>query len=152
MAEKAKTKAARSKPSVSLSPEELEAMKERTRELKAEKRGGKDKAAAAAADVAEKIAAMPEAEAGIAKRIHDLAVAAGLKPRTWYGMPAYTSNEKVIVFFQAASKFKTRYSTVGFQEDAKLDEGVFWPTTFAITKMTKAAEVELAALIARALR
>jgi uncharacterized protein YdhG (YjbR/CyaY superfamily) len=144
--------AKKSEPSVSLSPEELDAMRERTRELKAAKRGGKDKAAIAAADVAAKIAEMPVNEAEIARRVHELAVTAGLQPRTWYGMPAYTKNDKVILFFQAASKFKTRYNTVGFQEDAKIDEGSFWATSFAITKLTKATEKELANLIARALR
>ncbi len=152
MTQKATSKVAKTKPSVSLSPEELEAMKERTRELKAEKAGGKDKAARAAAEVAERISEMPAEQAEIAMRINELAIAAGLKPRTWYGMPAYTRSDKVILFFQAASKFKTRYSTVGFQEDAMLDDESFWATSFAITKMTKDVEKELAALIARALR
>lgn len=142
----------KSKPSVSFSPEEQAAMQERARELKAAKRGGKDKAALAAAEVAARISEMPADQAEIAVRVNELAIAAGLNPRTWYGMPAYTKNDKVVLFFQAASKFKTRYSTVGFQEDANLDEGTFWATSFAITKLTKAVEKELADLIARALR
>jgi uncharacterized protein YdhG (YjbR/CyaY superfamily) len=130
------------------SAEERAAMRERARELKAAKKGEE-----AEADVLAKIAEMPEADRAIAERIHAIVrkTAPELAPRTWYGMPAYANAEgKVVCFFQAASKFGARYGTFGFNDAAKLDAGSMWPTTFALTRLTKAGEKEIAALVKRA--
>jgi uncharacterized protein YdhG (YjbR/CyaY superfamily) len=126
---------------------EREAMKERARELRQQK--GKAKGEA---DLLEKIAEMPPADRALAERIHRIVseVAPSLEPRTWYGMPAYAAAGKVIVFFQAASKFESRYSTLGFNDGARLDDGVMWPTAYAITEMTPEAEKAIAALIEKA--
>jgi uncharacterized protein YdhG (YjbR/CyaY superfamily) len=98
------------------------------------------------------IAAMPESDRALGQRLHAIikASAPALSPRLWYGMPAYAKDGKVVCFFQSAQKFKTRYSTFGFMHDAKLDEGVMWPTAFALTELTAAEEARIAALVKKA--
>lgn len=133
--------------------DEREAMKNRALELKAEERASKNKAAGEQI-LLTAIAKMPEPDKSMAKRIHEIvkATAPDLFPKTWYGMPAYANREgKVVCFFQAASKFKYRYATLGFQEDAHLDDGHMWPTSFAITKLTPVEEAKIAALVKRAI-
>lgn len=137
------------------SDEEKAAMKARTAELRAEKAAKRsaDKAAALEQLVLETIAAMPEPDRALAKRLHELVheVAPRLGSKTWYGMPAYTDSEgKVVLFFQAASKFGVRYATLGFNEEANLDEGTMWPTYFAITELNPDNEKRIADLIRRA--
>jgi uncharacterized protein YdhG (YjbR/CyaY superfamily) len=131
--------------------EERAAMKERARELKAasRSRGGK---ADGESDLLAKIAEMPAPDRSMAERLHAIvkASAPDLAPRTWYGMPAYAKDGKVVCFFQAASKFKVRYATFGFQPDANLDDGTMWPTAFALTQLTPADEARIAALVKRA--
>jgi uncharacterized protein YdhG (YjbR/CyaY superfamily) len=131
--------------------EERAAMKERAKELKAEARANEDRAAGER-DVLAKIAEMPDADRAIAERLHAIveANAPALSPRTWYGMPAYAQDGKVVCFFQSAEKFKTRYATLGFSDRANLDEGTMWPTAFALTELTAAAEKRIAALVKRA--
>jgi uncharacterized protein YdhG (YjbR/CyaY superfamily) len=99
-----------------------------------------------------KIAEMPEPDRAMAKRLHAIikASAPALSPRTWYGMPAYAKDGKVVCFFQSAHKFKSRYATFGFNDDANLDEGTMWPTSFALTKLTAANEARIGALVKRA--
>jgi hypothetical protein len=137
--------------STTFSDEEKAAMKERAKEQKAEARRGKDKAAGEA-DVLAKIAEMPASDRVIAERLHALvkANAPDLTAKTWYGQPAYARDGKIICFFQAADKFGTRYSTLGFNEDAKLDDGTMWPTAFALTELTAADEKRIAELIRKA--
>lgn len=128
--------------------EERAAMKERAREAKLAK-----KSADLEADVLKKIAEMPEAERVIAQRVHDLVRehAPDLQPRTMYGMPAYyRDGKKNVLFFQAASKFKTRYSTIGFDEASNLDEGTMWPMSWAITEWNDENERRFVALLTRA--
>jgi uncharacterized protein YdhG (YjbR/CyaY superfamily) len=128
--------------------EERAAMRERAKELKAEK-----SRAEAEADVLAKIAEMPESDRVMAERLHAMVkkTAPGLSPRTWYGMPAYANEDgKIICFFQAADKFKARYATFGFNDSAKLDDGAMWPTAFALKKLTRADEKRLAALVKQA--
>lgn len=142
------------KKSQGFSDEERAAMKERALELKAEERASKDKAAGETL-VRAAIAKMPEPDRSQARRIHEIVrtTAPDLFPKTWYGMPAYANKEgKVVCFFQAASKFKYRYATLGFQEDAHLDEGAMWPTAFALMKLTAAEETKIAALVKKAVR
>jgi hypothetical protein len=137
-----------------LSDEERAAMKERTRELKTQARAGKDKAAGEHAVLA-KIAEMPEPDRVMAQRLHALitASAPALTPKTWYGMPAYANHQgKIVCFFQAAAKFKSRYATFGFDVAANLDEGTMWPTAYALTALTPADETRIAALVKRAVR
>jgi uncharacterized protein YdhG (YjbR/CyaY superfamily) len=126
-------------------------MKERAKELKAEARSDKDKAAGEQ-DVLAKIAEMPEPDRTMAERLHAIvkASAPALSPRTWYGMPAYALNGKVVCFFQSAQKFKTRYATFGFSDTANLDEGAMWPTAFALEKLTTAEEARIGALVRKA--
>jgi uncharacterized protein YdhG (YjbR/CyaY superfamily) len=147
----AKRKAPRDTSSRGFSAEERAAMKERARELKAEERGQKDRAAGER-DVLEKIAEMPDADRAMAERIHSVVLAAApdLVPRTWYGMPAYAKDGKVVCFFTAASKFKERYASFGFNAAANLDDGTMWPTSWALTKLTKADEKEIAKLVKKA--
>ena len=118
-------------------------MKERARE---------QKAAQTEADVLAKIAELPEPDRSLAGRIHALvkATAPELTPRTWYGMPAYAKDGKVLCFFQSAQKFKTRYATLGFSDEASLDDGTMWPTSFALTELTPADEERIAALVRQA--
>lgn len=128
-------------------------MKEHAEELKKEKkRGGKTSKAAGEADVLEKIAEMPDADRAMAERIHSVVTAAApdLVPRTWYGMPAYAKDGKVLCFFTAASKFDERYASFGFNAVANLDDGSMWPTSWALTKLTKADEKRIAELVKKA--
>ena len=136
------------KTSKGFTAEERAAMKERAKELKA----GASKAEAEKAVLA-KIAEMPEPDRAIATRLHEIitAGAPGLSPRTWYGMPAYANEDgKVVCYFTAASKFKERYATLGFNAAANLDDGNMWPTSFALTKLTATEEKKLAALVKKA--
>ena len=136
-----------------LTDEERAAMKERTQELKAEARRGRRAGKAdGERDVLAKIAEMPESDRGMAERLHALirASAPALSPRTWYGMPAYAKDGKVLCFFTPASKFKERYATFGFNAEANLDDGNMWPTSFALTKLTAAEEKRIAALVKQA--
>lgn len=134
--------------------EEKAAMKARAQELKAEARAGKDRAAGESAVLAA-IAAMPEPDRSMAKRLHEIVTASAptLSPKTWYGMPAYANRDgKVVCFFQAASKFNARYATFGFNDTANLDEGAMWSTAFALKKLTTAEEAKIAALVKKAVR
>ena len=137
--------------STTFSDDEKAAMKERAKEQKAEARRGKDKAAGEA-DVLAKIAEMPASDRAMAERLHALvkANAPDLAAKTWYGQPAYARDGKVVCFFQAADKFKARYATFGFNEDARLDDGTMWPTAFALTELTADDEARLGALLKRA--
>jgi uncharacterized protein YdhG (YjbR/CyaY superfamily) len=135
-----------------LSKEERDAVKERAKELREQAKAGKNRAAGEQ-QVQDAIAKMPELDASIAQRIHNIvaAIAPELSPKTWYGQPAYANAAgKVIAFFQSADKFKTRYSTLGFSEDAALDDGDMWPTSFAVTALTPAVEKAIRELILRA--
>jgi uncharacterized protein YdhG (YjbR/CyaY superfamily) len=127
--------------------EEREAMRERARELKA----GASKAEGEKA-VLEKLAAMAPPDRAMGKRLHAIIKesAPELTPRTWYGMPAYAKDGKVVCFFQNAQKFKTRYGTLGFSDKANLDEGTMWPTSFALKQLTAADEARIAALVKKA--
>jgi uncharacterized protein YdhG (YjbR/CyaY superfamily) len=131
--------------------EERGAMKERAREMKARRGRGADKADGES-EVLGKIAEMSGSDRDMAERLHALikATAPGLSPRLWYGMPAYAKDGKVVCFFQTAQKFKSRYATFGFSDDANLDEGTMWPTSFALTKLTAADEARIGALVKRA--
>lgn len=130
---------------------EKAAMKERAKEQKAEAKRGADRAAGES-DVLAKIAEMPDPDRVLAERIHEIVTtnAPHLWPRTWYGMPAYARDGRIVCFFQPADKFKARYATFGFNDDAKLDEGSMWPTAWALTKLTAADEKRLAELVKRA--
>jgi uncharacterized protein YdhG (YjbR/CyaY superfamily) len=152
-APKSKSTTATGKTFEGLTDEERGAMKERTKELKAEARRGKRAGKAdGESDVLAKIAEMPEADRVMAERLHAIikASAPALSPKTWYGMPAYARDGKVVCFFQSAHKFKSRYATFGFNEDANLDEGTMWPTAFALTELTAADEARIAALVKKA--
>jgi uncharacterized protein YdhG (YjbR/CyaY superfamily) len=151
-AKPAKTRAKRAtgKASKPFTDEERAAMRERAKEVKAARRGaGK---ADGESDVLEKIAEMPEPDRAMAERLHALikASAPELSPRTWYGMPAYAKGGKVVCFFQSAHKFKSRYATLGFSDDANLDEGAMWPTSYALTALTAAEEARIGALVKQA--
>jgi uncharacterized protein YdhG (YjbR/CyaY superfamily) len=132
--------------------EERAAMKERARELKAEARRGPRAKKDGESDVLEKIAEMPEPDRAMAERLHAIvkASAPALSPKTWYGMPAYAKDGKVVCYFQSADKFKSRYMTFGFSDDANLDEGAMWPTAFALTALTAAEEARIVALVKKA--
>ncbi len=133
--------------------EERAAMKERAEELKAAgRRGSRAAKADGESEVLAKIAEMTEPDRAMAERIHAVikASAPGLSPRLWYGMPAYAKDDKVVCFFQPAQKFKSRYATFGFNDDANLDEGTMWPTSFALTKLTAANEARIRALVKKA--
>jgi uncharacterized protein YdhG (YjbR/CyaY superfamily) len=132
-----------------LTAEEKSALKETMQERKAAARGANDEKALLA-----KIAEMPEPDRALAKRLHGIIKdsAPGLSPKTWYGMPAYARDDKVVCFFTPASKFKARYATLGFNDDANLDEGAMWPTAFALTKLTAADEAKISALVKKAVR
>jgi uncharacterized protein YdhG (YjbR/CyaY superfamily) len=141
-----------SKKSQTFTPEERAAMRERARELKAEARASKDRAAGEKAVLA-KIAEMPKSDRAIGERLHALvkASAPALSPKTWYGMPAYANKDgKVVCYFTPASKFKERYATFGFNATANLDEGNMWPTSFALTELTQAEEAKIRALVKKA--
>jgi uncharacterized protein YdhG (YjbR/CyaY superfamily) len=149
----AKSTTAIKKKSKAFTDEERAAMKERAQEVKAE--GGRgpraDKADGESAVLA-KIAEMRGPDRAMAKRLHAIiqTSAPALSPKTWYGMPAYAKDGKVVCFFQSAQKFKSRYATFGFNDDANLDEGNMWPTSFALTKLTAADEKKIAALVKKA--
>ena len=141
------------KASQRFTDEERAAMKERAQELKAAaRRGPRAGKADGEQDVLAKIAEMPEPDRTKAERLHAIvkASAPALSPRTWYGMPAYALDGKVVCFFQSAQKFKTRYATLGFSDKASLDEGAMWPTAFALKKLTAAEEARIGALLERA--
>jgi uncharacterized protein YdhG (YjbR/CyaY superfamily) len=144
-----KSTAAKGKTGTGWSPEERAAAKAYAKELKEEARGANDEKAALAA-----IAAMPPKDRAMGKRIHAIvkASAPDLAAKTWYGMPAYAKDGKVICFFQSADKFKARYATFGVSDDANLDAGSMWPTSWALTKLTAADEKKIAALVKKAVR
>ena len=147
----AKRTAGRETPAAGWTDEEKAAMKEHSRELKAAAKRGADREAGEA-DVKAKIADMPNSDREMAERIHEVvkASAPDLTPRTWYGMPAYARDGKIVCFFQAADKFKARYATFGFNDDARLDEGSMWPTSWALTKLTAADEKTIGELVKKA--
>ena len=146
-----KSAAARDKKSTGLTEEELAALKETVQERKAEARAGKNREEGER-DVLAKIAEMPESDRVMAERIHGVvkASAPDLVPRTWYGMPAYAKDGKVVCFFQSADKFKARYATFGFNDTANLDEGAMWPTSFALKELTPAEEAKIGDLVRKA--
>ena len=147
-AQRTTTKAAKYK---GFSKEEIAAMKETARERKAEARRGADRAAGQS-DLLAKIAEMKGNDRAMAEQIHAIvtATAPDLWPKTWYGMPAYAKDGKVVCFFKSAEKFNSRYATFGFEEAANLDEGAMWPTAFALTKLTATEEKRIAALVKKA--
>jgi uncharacterized protein YdhG (YjbR/CyaY superfamily) len=147
----AKSTTATGKASKGFTAEERAAMKERANELRAEARADKDRAAGERA-VLEKIAEMPEPDRTMAERLHAIisASAPALSPKTWYGMPAYAKDGKVVCYFTPASKFKERYATFGFNAEANLDQGNMWPTSFALKKLTAADEKRIGALVKKA--
>ena len=135
----------KSKKSKGLTAEERAAMKEHLQDLKSGKTEGEEAVIA-------KIAAMKGSDRAMAERIHAIvtANAPGLEPKTWYGMPAYAKDDKVVCFFQSAAKFKARYATFGFNDKANLDDGNVWPTAFALKALTAADEARIAALVKKA--
>jgi uncharacterized protein YdhG (YjbR/CyaY superfamily) len=152
MAQKsAKSTTASDETSKGFTAEERAAMKERAKELKAEARANKDKAQGES-DLLAKIAEMPEPDRTMAERLHAIitANAPALSPKTWYGMPAYARDGKVVCYFTAASKFNSRYATLGFNDDAHLDDGAMWPTSFALTALTPDTEARIGALVKKA--
>ena len=149
----AKSTTAINKKSKGFMDEERSAMKERAQELKAEaRRGPRANKADGESAVLAKIAEMPEPDRAMAKRLHAIikASAPALSPKTWYGMPAYAKDGKVVCFFQSAQKFNSRYATFSFSDEANLDEGAMWPTSFALTELTPADEARIGALVKRA--
>jgi uncharacterized protein YdhG (YjbR/CyaY superfamily) len=142
-------KTATKKKSQGFTAEERAAMKERAQELKAEAQRADGESALLA-----KIAEMPSADRALGKRLHAIIKdsAPALSPKTWYGMPAYANKDgKVVCFFQSADKFKSRYATLGFSDEANLDQGAMWPTSFALKKLTAAEEAKIRALLKKAL-
>src|SRR6058998_2760036 len=141
----AKSASATRKAVKGFTDEERAAMKERAQELKADKADGES-------DVLAKIAEMPKPDRAMAERLRAVikASAPALSPRTWYGMPAYGKDDKVVCFFQSAHKFKARYATFGFSDKANLDEGTVWPVAFALKELTAAAEAKIGALVKKA--
>src|SRR6202162_296006 len=141
----------RGKTSQGFTDEERAAMKERAQELKAAARADKDQTEGESAVLA-KIAEMKESDRRMAKRLHAIikTSAPALSPKTWYGMPAYAKDDKVVCFFQSAQKFKTRYATFGFSDAANLDEGALWPTAFALKELTAAEEARIGVLVKKA--
>src|SRR5947208_11365583 len=139
------------KESRGFTDEERAAMKERARELKAEERASKNRAEGER-NVLAAIAAMKQPDRAMAERLHAIieATAPALWPKTWYGMPAYARDGKVVCFFKSAEKFNSRYATFGFDEAANLDEGAMWPTSFALKELTAADEKRIAALVKKA--
>jgi hypothetical protein len=149
----AKSATTTKKKSKGFTEEERAAMKERAKELKADARSsGAKKKADGEGDVLAKIGEMQEPDRGMANRLHALIKdsAPALSPRTWYGMPAYAKDGKVVCFFQSAQKFKTRYATFGFSDTASLDEGAMWPVAFALKELTATEEARIVALVKKA--
>jgi uncharacterized protein YdhG (YjbR/CyaY superfamily) len=147
-----KSTTAISQTSKGFTAEERAAMKERSKELKAEARAKKDRAAGES-DLLAKIAEMPEPDRSMAQRLHAIitANAPDLSPKTWYGMPAYANQDgKVVCFFQNAQKFNARYATLGFNDVANLDDGAMWPTAFALQELSPAEEAKIIALVKKA--
>jgi uncharacterized protein YdhG (YjbR/CyaY superfamily) len=140
------------KASKGFTGEERAAMKERARELKADARRGPRAKKEGESDLLAKIAEMPAPDRAMGERLHELikASAPDLAPRTWYGMPAYAKDGKVVCFFQSGQKFKTRYATFGFSDKANLDEGAMWPVAFALKELTATEEARIVALVKRA--
>src|SRR5215210_2198791 len=139
------------KKSEGFTAEERAAMKERAKELKAEERANKNRAAGESAVLA-KIAEMQASDRAMAERLHEIVKvsAPALSPKTWYGMPAYARDGKVVCFFQSAQKFNSRYATFSFSDAANLDEGAMWPTSFALKELTATEEAKISALVKRA--
>jgi len=150
----AKRTTTNSDPEQGWTDEERAAMKDRAQEVKAAKRRGSkaDKAAADAKAVLDKIAEMPQPDRGMSERVHAVVMetAPDLAPRLWYGSPAYAKDGKVIVFFQSPQKFNTKFATLGFSEDANLEDGDMWPSSFALLNLTPAVEKQIAALVKKA--
>ncbi len=149
----AKSTTATDKKSKGFTGEERAAMKERAQELKAEaRRGARAGKTDGESDVLAKIAEMPEPDRAMAKRLHAIikASAPALSPKTWYGMPAYAKDGKVVCYLQSAQKFKSRYATFGFSDEANLDEGAMWPTSFALKELTAAEEARIGGLVKKA--
>jgi uncharacterized protein YdhG (YjbR/CyaY superfamily) len=147
----AKSTTATGEMSKGFTAEERAAMRARAQELKAEARANKNRAAGER-DLLAAIAEMPGPDRALAERIHALVTASApdLWPKTWYGMPAYAREGKVVCFFQSAEKFKSRYATLGFSDQANLDEGSMWPTSFALKELNDADEARIAALVKKA--
>jgi uncharacterized protein YdhG (YjbR/CyaY superfamily) len=141
------TQKSEAKKSAGFSAEERAAMRERAQELKAEARKADGESALLA-----KLAEMPKPDRALGERIHAIvkATAPDLEPKTWYGMPAYAREGKVLCFFQSADKFNSRYATFGFSDEANLDKGAMWPTSFALKELTDADEAKIAALVKKA--
>src|ERR671924_382667 len=149
----AKQTTATNKKSKGFTDDERAAMRARAQELKAEaRRGPRADQADGERDVLAKIAEMPEPDRAMANRLHAIIKTSApvLSPKTWYGMPAYAKDGKVVCFFQSAQKFKSRYATLGFSDEANLDEGAMWPTSFALKKLTSAEEARIGALVKKA--
>src|SRR5919112_2020988 len=152
MEEPAKEVTMTAKKSERFTAEERAAMRERAKELKAEERANKNRAAGESA-LLQKIAEMEGQDRAMAERLHEIvkASAPSLSPKTWYGMPAYANKDgKVVCFFQSAAKFDARYATLGFNDTAKLDEGAMWPTSFALKELTAAEEARIGELVEKA--
>ena len=151
MEEPAKEVTMSAKKSERFTAEERAAMRERAKELKAEERANKNRAAGESAVLA-KIAEMQGPDRAMAERLHAIVKASApeLSPKTWYGMPAYAKDGKVVCFFQSAQKFKSRYATFGFNDDANLDEGTMWPTSYALKKLTADDEAKIGVLVKKA--
>jgi uncharacterized protein YdhG (YjbR/CyaY superfamily) len=147
----AKSTTATKEKSKGFTDDERAAMKERAQELKKGARASKKKADGEG-DVLAKIAEMQEPDRAMAERLHAIikTSAPDLSPKTWYGMPAYAKGGKVVCFFQSAEKFKSRYATLGFSDEANLDEGAMWPTSFALNELTAAEEGRIVALVKKA--
>jgi uncharacterized protein YdhG (YjbR/CyaY superfamily) len=143
----AKSTTTKGEASKRFTAEERAAMKERAQELKAEARKADGESAVLA-----KIAEMPAPDRALGERLHAIikASAPGLSPKTWYGMPAYAKDGKVVCYFQSADKFNSRYATFGFSDEANLDKGAMWPTSFALTELTAAEEAKISALVKKA--
>jgi uncharacterized protein YdhG (YjbR/CyaY superfamily) len=149
----AKRTTATNKKSKGFTDDERAAMKERAQELKTEaRRGPRAVGADGESDVLAKIAEMPEPDRAMATRLHAIIKTSApvLSPKTWYGMPAYAKDGKVVCFFQSAQKFKSRYPTFGFSDEANLDDGAMWPTSFALKELTPAEEARIGALVKKA--
>jgi hypothetical protein len=146
-----KSTSAKGKKFTGFTATEQAAMRARAKELVAEAKASKNRAAGEKA-VVDAIAKLPEPDRSMAKKLHEIITKAApqLWPKTWYGFPAYTKDDKVVCFFQYASKFKARYSTLGFNDIAKLDDGNMWPAAFALKKLTAAEEAKITALVKKA--